>query len=273
MNVEKLRRQLIEITRNNYEFPKTLDINNLADDMLLALKSPDGNLRDRLTLECFFRLIPSGKLSNIKCRAYLKRLIGPEFLLNGLGGEEDDTVFSRAFAPYVIGVILKYNREVDNKFLDATDFAEVLDAGLQVLSEEVDYRGFVDGKGWAESIGHIADFFGVMAIDSQYQEEDLKLMLKGLISKICIGDINHGVAIFRIAEAVKIIINRDVIDEEYFSGLVSGMLNMTNSGNETYDIRLKNNRSEFLFGLSWRLKERFPNFWKITLDAYFELIQ
>ena len=270
---QTLKKRLIEITKNNYVFPDDMDVDSLADEMKEALKSTDGNLRDRLALEVFCNLIASGRLSGEKCRSLLHELISEQYLLNGLGKTCDDSVFGRSFSTYPVSSILEYNNKADEKFLTDAEVKDVLNAALKYLREENDFRGFVDDKGWADAIGHAADFYASLAENPVFGHAELMEMLNVIRDKVCTHYACHGDAIFRLSTAAANILKRELISEQDFANWVASFLEYEKTGDYMSDARLTANRSEFFWGISGRIKEQLPNFHSSTLNAFFELIE
>jgi len=268
-----LKKRLIEITKNNYQFSDSINVNSLADEMKEALTSTDGDLRDRLALEVFCNLIYSEKLSDEKCHSLLHELISDKYLLHGLGKECDDSVFSRSFSTYPISSIVRYNHKIGRRILTNDEIKNVLNAALKYLREENDLRDFVDAKGWANSIGHAADFLASLAEDSAFGHSELFAMLNTIRDKICINYACYGADIFRLADAVAAILKRGLISEEAFANWVASFLEYEKTGNYMNDARLASNRSEFFWGLSGRLKKQLPNFHSYAFNAYFKIIE
>jgi len=270
---QELKQRLIEIIKNDYAFPDDMDANVLADETKEALASTDGDLRDRLALGVLCSLISSGKLTDEKCRSLLHELISDEYLLCGLGKECDDSVFARSFSTYPISTILEHNRKVDRRILTDDETKNVLDAALKYMREENDLRGFVDDKGWANSIGHAADFFASLAEDPAFGHAELLTMLNTIRDKVCIDYACYGHDIFRLRSAVLAILKRGLISEQEFANWVAEFLKHEKTGDYMKDARLAANRSEFFWGLSHGLKKALPNFYPYTFNAYFEIIQ
>jgi len=267
-----LKQKLIEFVKNDYIFPNDMDANVFVDEVKEALKSTDGNLRDRLALNVICKLIEDGKLSDDKCCQLLQELISDKYLLCGLGEECDDSVFGRSFSTYPISAILAYNRQVERRILTDEDIKNVFTAAIKYVQEEKDLRGFVDDKGWADSIGHGADFLASLAEDPALSNKELNIMLDAIKDKICINHACHGATVFRLSAAVSEILKRELISEKEFSDWVASFLKYENSGDYMKDMRLAYNRSEFFVGLSGRLKEQSPDFYPYASNAFFELI-
>lgn len=153
--------------------------------MLQFLGSPDPVLRDQLIYTTFYKLISNGHLDSEILQNMLLNLIGENYLLKGVGLEEDDSVFTRTFSSLIIALIL--NSDNKNNFLSDGEISEVKNRLLDYFIKEQDYRGFVETKGWAHSVAHAAD-----AIDELIQSPKLPLVCFDEILQIIRGKVLQG---------------------------------------------------------------------------------
>ena len=77
-----------------------------------------------------------------------------ENLFKGLGSKGDDSVFYRAFASLYMAFILDMDEEWELGVLNYDRYIHGVEATIDYMTMEVDRRGFVPGKGWADAIGH-----------------------------------------------------------------------------------------------------------------------
>ncbi|MEO3944415.1 DUF2785 domain-containing protein [Gorillibacterium sp. CAU 1737] len=76
-------------------------------------------------------------------------------LFLGIGEKEGDHVFKRTFSSLLIALLLaRDNRE---SYLSRDRFQNTLQALVHYCQQENDFRGYVEGKGWAHSAAHVAD--------------------------------------------------------------------------------------------------------------------
>jgi len=267
-----LKTRLIEMIKND-TFPNDVDYDAFSDELKEALKSTDGNLRDRLALNTFCELITSGKISDDKCRMLFRELISENYLLCGLGKECDDSVFARSFSTYPISSILEYNRQSERRILTDDDIKSVFAAAIKYVREEIDMRDFVDGKGWADSIGHGADFLASLAEDSALGANEHRLMLDTIRDKVCIDYVNHAHAVFRLAGAASEILIKGLLSESEFANWVAAFFKQEKASDDAKDTRLAYNKSEFFVGLYGRIKTPLPNLYPYAFDAFIDLIK
>ncbi|MDF2535681.1 MAG: hypothetical protein K0R18_1840 [Bacillales bacterium] len=184
MNMQELTNKLIKLKQSDFNF-EDYDLEKLVSGMLQYLGSPDPVLRDQLIYTTFFKLISNGHLDSKILHNMLLNLIGENYLLKGVGLEEDDSVFTRTFSSLIIALIL--NSDNKNNFLSDGEIIKVKNRLLDYFIKEQDYRGFVEMKGWAHSVAHAAD-----AIDELIQSPKLPLVCFDEILQIIRGKVLQG---------------------------------------------------------------------------------
>ena len=151
---QELKQLLIEIKDNDYAAPDDMD--GIIDDMLAHIGNPDGELRDKLIYSTFYQWCEEkAVVSTTQMRHILDTCISDTHLFHGIGESGTDSVFTRAFSSLLINIAFCVHYE--QPFLSVKDIQDVKAAVLRYISEEKDYRGYIDGKGWAHAVAHIAD--------------------------------------------------------------------------------------------------------------------
>ena len=154
---DELKNTLAQIKENDFEVPNDIDLDGLVDDMLRFVGDTDAELRDDLICSAFYTWTDEddGTLTTSHMHKILNTCISDNYLFLGIGESGTDTVFTRAFSSLYIGLALcKHDEE---PFLSKEDVWEVKQALLRYAREEKDFRGYVEAKGWAHSIAHVAD--------------------------------------------------------------------------------------------------------------------
>ncbi|GEL78223.1 DUF2785 domain-containing protein [Tenuibacillus multivorans] len=160
MNEQDLKSRLLKLkeSRNHLNRDK---LHLLTKAMLTHLGSTDSELRDGLIYTQFVQLVLDDLFSDDELIQILETCMGEDFLYDRIGIGESDAVFKRSFSSLLIAVILHKNAE--NQFLDLKKLIKVADRLLEYLQLEKDIRGYVEGKGWAHSIAHVADTLAELA--------------------------------------------------------------------------------------------------------------
>jgi hypothetical protein len=178
---ELLKKELTRLKKSNFVFDQAYDVERLSDDMFVYIGDTDSELRDKLIYHAYYYLITNGYLSN----EYLEELVCKcmDKLFTGIGLREDDTVFTRSFTSLVISLILF----ADNQkfFLSKECVLKIKDTLCTYITEEQDIRGYVEGKGWAHSIAHVADAFAELAGNHHLEVSMYEELIDVLVRKIC----------------------------------------------------------------------------------------
>ncbi|WP_028593728.1 DUF2785 domain-containing protein [Paenibacillus assamensis] len=154
----KLKLELKRIEKEQYQLREGERIQNFIPLMLKYIGDPDSELRDNLIYPTFYMWIQEGnKLSEEELRSLLALLLNNEHLFNGIGSQNDQSVFTRTFTALAIVLIVRRHRQ--QPFLDLAEFQHLKKELLRYYAEEKDLRGYLDEGGWAHSAAHGADMF------------------------------------------------------------------------------------------------------------------
>lgn len=128
---------------------------NWAMSLMPNLRSPDPELRDTLTYGILVNLLVAHALTPDEVATLLDLAVSREYLFYRIGETGTDSVFARSFGALVVAAVV----EVDaaDRHLSPTQLGRIIDAVTTYAKAERDHRGFVDGKGWAHAVAHVAD--------------------------------------------------------------------------------------------------------------------
>jgi len=167
---EELKQLLIEVKDNDYNVPSGVDVDSVIADMLKFIGHTDAELRDNLIYMTFVYWIEEkGLVSVEKMKEILDICLSDSHLFYGIGEKGTDSVFTRSFSALVIALAFCLHDE--SPFLTIDDVQTIKETVFRYINEEKDYRGYVDGKGLAHSVAHIADVLVNIAsfeIDNKY---------------------------------------------------------------------------------------------------------
>ena len=76
-------------------------------------------------------------------------------LFKGLGGKDDDLVFTRSFSSLYLAYFVY--RDEEHNLLTQEQYMLLLNKAIDYMQKEVDRRGHVMGKGWAHAPAHGSD--------------------------------------------------------------------------------------------------------------------
>ena len=109
-----------------------------------------------------------GILTTDQMHKILNTCLSDKYLFLGIGESGTDTVFTRAFSSLYIGLALCKHDE--DPYLSGEEVQKVKQTLLSYVQQEKDFRGYVDGKGWAHSIAHVSDALNDLVIQDANDE-------------------------------------------------------------------------------------------------------
>ncbi|MCL2363828.1 MAG: DUF2785 domain-containing protein [Defluviitaleaceae bacterium] len=159
---EELRVLLQYIEDNDDIIPDDVDFDGLLYDMVAHLGNPDPELRDDLIFASLNEFVDDGMIDAVQMRRMLDTCLSDSHLFHGVGESGTDTVYARSFSSLVIALAFVVHEDHE-PFLTADDVTRIKKALLRYVLLEQDFRGFVDGQGWAHAVAHVADALGNLA--------------------------------------------------------------------------------------------------------------
>ncbi|HAM81886.1 DUF2785 domain-containing protein [Ornithinibacillus bavariensis] len=182
MNGNELKNILTEFKNTDFQSIGTVDLGVLTNAMLTHIGSTDPELRDSLIYPSFAHLIINGRYTRPNLNQLMKICLDDNHLFFKVDEVGEDAVFTRSFSSLIIAVLLHVN--VKNSFLTDDEVDEVAVKLLEYVKQEEDVRGFVEEKGWAHSIAHIADALDELAKQPQLEEARLKEIALSILGKM-----------------------------------------------------------------------------------------
>lgn len=144
------------IAKDNYEIPADIEPFSLAQALLENLASSDTELRDELSYIILASgIIDQGKLSQEQLETLLTTASNDEHLFYRIGEIGTDSVFMRSFSNLIIASIL-FNDARTPQFAHS-NLQLTKDKLLHYAQQEKDWRGYIEGKGWAHAMAHLAE--------------------------------------------------------------------------------------------------------------------
>ena len=174
-NFQELKDVLSQVKENEYNVPEGVDLDILLDDMLRLMGSTDPELRDELICSTFYAWSDADEavFTTEQMRKILNTCLSDEYLFLGIGESGTDTVFTRAFSSLYIGLALCRHDEDPSPYLSDEDVQKVKQTLLRYVKQEKDFRGYVDGKGWAHAMAHVSDALNDLVFCDCLASEDL----------------------------------------------------------------------------------------------------
>ena len=168
---------LCSIAENNYTIPTTFDAYELALALLDNLASTDGEIRDELSYMIFANgIVAQQKLTPEQTQNILHITLNDNHLFNDIGQTNSDAVFMRSFSNLIIAALL-YS-DASRPVLSNEDVQETKKALIRYARQEKDWRGYVEGKGWAHAMAHLSDALDECAQNRFIENHDRKELLE-----------------------------------------------------------------------------------------------
>jgi hypothetical protein len=170
---------LRSIAENNYELPHDIDTYDFAKALLANLSSPDGELRDELSYMILASgIIDKDALTTEQMNELLTTALDTQHLFYAIGEVNTDSVFMRSFSNLIVAAILYTNAR--NPVIAEQVVRHTKTALLAYTEQEKDWRGYVEGKGWAQAMAHLADALDEVAQNQYMTSEDRQDILQTL---------------------------------------------------------------------------------------------
>jgi len=179
MNEHKFKELLRSVIENQFEVPKTITPRECLPLFYKFIGSRDPELRDELIFSVMANWIYKGIYTREEIYKITDTLVKDEFILNGIGAEKDDSVFIRSATALQLWALIVTHKK--KNFLPFNSIAMIYEKSLRLLRDEVDYRTYVEGSGWANSISHTANIF----LELVQLPEMKKPMILEIINIIC----------------------------------------------------------------------------------------
>lgn len=152
---------LEEISRGECQLPESVDAASFAVALLPNLHSTDLVLRDKLSYIILIQLLDKGLLDSETVAEILRLIVSDDYLLHDVGEVESDSVFGRSFSALIVAAVLIVDAR--DPQVPTKDIHLAIEKTISYAYAESDYRGYVDGKGWAHAVAHTADALGACA--------------------------------------------------------------------------------------------------------------
>ena len=182
------REEIQSIVDSNFAIPSGRDLALLTGDLLPLLGSTDSHLRES-TLEILGHWGEAGRYTDAELRTIGRRMA--DNLTVGLGESGADSVFLRSFSALILEMVVQ---EDDVRSLGVSGHRAPFLTHDQVLgwfvtalagfAGEEDFRGFVDGRGWAHALAHKADLLGTLARGRHLDATRLETILTAIAEKL-----------------------------------------------------------------------------------------
>ncbi len=188
--------------------PEDRPLAELTTELTTMLGSPDPQMRDGLAYPTLATWIDRGVYDDLIVGLGDGMAAG---LTVGLGEQDTDSVFRRAFSVLVLAECV--DRDNEQGLVPGSKLLEWGDNIATWYLRERDVRGFVPEKGWAHTVAHGADAIGVLARSPHVGRNELTVLLDVIGDRVLApvdGPYAHGEP-DRMALATMNVLRRNVV--------------------------------------------------------------
>lgn len=220
---QQLKSELKAVASAGYPLPPAGEIDPLCQSMLAQIGSTDPELRDDLIYLTFAHWVTEGKLSPARLNSLRQGALDDGHLFHQAGSPSPEAVFTRSFSALLLALLVYAHRH--NPYMTPAELQHTKDLALTYVYAESDFRGYVDGQGWAHAAAHTADLLDELAQCSEFGSEELHHLLHAVAHLVSRG---HGVYSNdedeRLSVAAAGIFHRQVLDSREWSGWLEGLV-------------------------------------------------
>jgi hypothetical protein len=171
----------IELAQNDFKIPPSHTLAELTDELLSYLGSTDGVLRDDIGYNFLAVWIVDHPAYNPTELRQIRDKLLPN-LRQHITSEETDLVFLRSFTVLTLGLLVY--RDNQQPYLTVEEVRTLMKETLGYFTAEKDWRGYVEGKGWAHAVAHTADMLKFLIRNRHTNMDDHQRILNVLAAKI-----------------------------------------------------------------------------------------
>jgi len=183
MEQSTLQAELRLIRDDRYAVPDDTDAYPYTQIIMKEIGSTDADFRE-LIHEVLTNWIANGVFRHKELRGLLLQAISPDYLLHGIGENGTDSVFRRAASASVSAAILSFHKR--DPFLSEEQLESVAEQMIEYLYLEQDVRGYIEGKGKAQTIASGAAALTMIARCLTRKQDSLAYaMLEAIKEKVC----------------------------------------------------------------------------------------
>ena len=150
---------LRSIAGNAYKLPGDLDHFVFLKALVQNFASTDAQLRDELTYMILAHAVIDEESSHVLSTSQREELlltcVDSDHLFYGIDESGSDSVFMRSFSLLIVAALLFADAKRRQLSEGVTRQAHV--ALMRYAKEERDWRGYIQGKGWAHAAAHLSD--------------------------------------------------------------------------------------------------------------------
>ena len=215
MNEHKLKELLRSVVNNDFQPTTDLTPREYLPYFYKFIGSTDSELRDELIFSVMANWIYKGVFTNEQIFKIADTLVQDEYILKGIGSEKDNSVFTRSSTALQLWALVVTQKK--RIFIPFNTIGMIFEKTLRLLKEEVDYRTYVPGSGWANSISHAANILLELVQLPEMKKPWIVMILNAICDKILEPNFRFpGDEVEHLAAPVAEILLKEILLEEEF---------------------------------------------------------
>lgn len=234
-----LQAELRLIRDRGYAVPNDTDAYPYAQIIMEEIGSADADFRE-LVYEVLKHWIANGVFRHKELRGLLLQAISSDYVLHGIGENGTDSVFHRAASASITAAIVSSHER--DPFLSETQLESVAEQMIEYLYLEQDVRGYIEGKGKAQTVACGADALTVIARCLAKEQDSLAYaMLEAIKEKVCNRE--RVYAHFEDEHFVRVVLvlwEKGLINEMYMAAWIVNFLEIEEALQPARDIVTQN---------------------------------
>jgi len=213
MNEHRLKNLLRSIVENDFKPLESPTPREFVPHFYKFLGSTDPELREELIFSVMANWIYKGVYTQEDIYKIAETLVQDEYILNGIGRDNDDSVFVRSATALQLWAIVVTQKK--KNFIPFNTIGTIFEKTVRLLQEEIDYRTYVPNKGWANSISHTANILLELVQLPEIKKPWILVILNNICDKVLQPGFRFpGDEIDHLAGPVAEILLREILLEE-----------------------------------------------------------
>lgn len=163
-------------------------------------------------------------------------------------------MFTRSFSILLVPLALEYHAHAKEPLLSSEQYEYVYSRVCDYFIHEQDFRGYIEGKGWAHAVAHTADTLESLAACNYCTSDQCIEILSLIKQKFCIDSYTF---IYgeddRVAEVVRRIVERGLLSKQTVSDWIKQFSETTYSNRYPEDEILRTNMKNLLRSIYFKL--------------------
>lgn len=159
-------------------------VNELTENdikvLLAGLKQINPQIRDQGVFMALMQGIQQDAFSLVQEQMMVRELLKDEVLFSHINEPENDGIFQRSFAIFLLALLIYSGRRKHIKLMNHDQWNELIEKiGIYIVLER-DTRGYVADKGWAHAFTHLGNLLDEINVNNQVDRAD-KIFLETLL--------------------------------------------------------------------------------------------